>query len=183
MTVTAGQPAQVKQPGARTREVKLDPGASADTPVRNQGPGRSLPGPDAGHPLQAAGPITTDSLRRVDSSSDRRQRIMLARSAPTWVMPGLKTDRRRVSTSATAGWGRRGSDSGARRNGVRFACDSEWPTTVTHGQSWSLDGDRHENSQSAFTLVRALGTSPKLVVRGGVEPPTLRFSGRRTFAR
>ena len=28
---------------------------SADTPVRNQGPGRSLPGPDAGHPLQGAG--------------------------------------------------------------------------------------------------------------------------------
>jgi len=33
----------------------LDPGASADTPVRNQGPGRSLPGPDAGHPLHGAG--------------------------------------------------------------------------------------------------------------------------------
>ena len=28
---------------------------SADTPLRNQGPGRSLPGPDAGHPLQGAG--------------------------------------------------------------------------------------------------------------------------------
>jgi hypothetical protein len=27
---------------------------SADTPVRDQGPGGSLPGPDAGHPLQGA---------------------------------------------------------------------------------------------------------------------------------
>ena len=38
-----------------SREVTLDPGASAGTPVRRQGPGRSLPGPDAGHPLQGAG--------------------------------------------------------------------------------------------------------------------------------
>jgi hypothetical protein len=43
-------------PGERTREVTLDPGASADTPVRGQGPGGSLPGPDAGHPLRAAAP-------------------------------------------------------------------------------------------------------------------------------
>ena len=57
VTVTAGQPAQGKVPGERTsREVTtLDTGASADTPVRNQGPGRSLPGPDAGHPLHGAG--------------------------------------------------------------------------------------------------------------------------------
>ena len=99
MTVTAGQRAQQKVPGERTREVMLDPGASAGTPVRNQGPGRSLPGPDAGHPLQATGPIAPDGLRRVDSngdsnSSDRRQRITLARSAPTGDMSGLKTDGR-----------------------------------------------------------------------------------------
>jgi hypothetical protein len=60
---------------------------------------------------------------------------------------------------------------------VRSACDSERPTTVTHGQSWSLDGDRHESAQSAFTLVSALEISPKLVVRGRVELPTFRFSG------
>jgi hypothetical protein len=42
-TVTAGQRVQVKLPGQRTREVTLDTGASADTPVRNQGPGPSLP--------------------------------------------------------------------------------------------------------------------------------------------
>ena len=54
-TVTAGRRAQVKVPGECTREVTLDTGASADTPVRDQGPGRSLPGPDAGHPLQGAG--------------------------------------------------------------------------------------------------------------------------------
>ena len=28
---------------------------SANTPIRNQGPGQSLPGPDAGHPLQCGG--------------------------------------------------------------------------------------------------------------------------------
>ena len=48
---------------------------------------------------------------------------------------------------------------------------------VTYGQSWSLDGDRHESAGSAFALVRALETSPKLVVRGRVELPTFRFSG------
>ena len=61
---------------------------------------------------------------------------------------------------------------------MRSACDSERPTTVTHGQSWSLDGDRNGSAQSAFTLVRALGTRPELVVRGRVELPTFRFSGQ-----
>ena len=31
---------------------RLTPETTADTPVRNQGPGGSLPGPGAGHPLQ-----------------------------------------------------------------------------------------------------------------------------------
>jgi hypothetical protein len=44
------------------------------------------------------------------------------------------------------------------------------------GNSWSLDGDRRENSQSAFALVRASKPSPNLVVRGRVELPTFRFS-------
>jgi hypothetical protein len=60
---------------------------------------------------------------------------------------------------------------------VRSACDSEPPTTATHGQSWSPGGYKHESAQSAFSLVRALETSPKLVVRGRVELPTFRFSG------
>jgi hypothetical protein len=46
-------------PGERTREVTLDPGASADTPARRQGPGGSLPRLDAGHPLQGAGRLAT----------------------------------------------------------------------------------------------------------------------------
>jgi hypothetical protein len=63
---------------------------------------------------------------------------------------------------------------------VRSACDSERPTTVTHGQSWSLGGCKHESAQAAFALVRALETSPQLVVRGRVELPTFRFkAGRR----
>jgi hypothetical protein len=57
---------------------------------------------------------------------------------------------------------------------VRSACDSERPTTVTHGQSWSLSGRTHESAESASMLVRALDTSPKLVVRGRVELPTFR---------
>ena len=61
------------------------------------------------------------------------------------------------------------------------ACDSERPTTVTHGQSWSLDGCRYQGTQSAFALVRALEPSPKLVVRGRVELPTFRFSGGRSY--
>ena len=55
MTVIAGQRAQVKVPGVRTREVMLDTGASTDTPARDQGPGGSLPGLDAGHPLHSVG--------------------------------------------------------------------------------------------------------------------------------
>ena len=49
--------------------------AAATTVVIALGPDpppvrRSLPGPDAGHPLQPAGPIATDGLRRVDSNRD-----------------------------------------------------------------------------------------------------------------
>src|SRR5215471_10964285 len=64
-----------------------------------------------------------------------------------------------------------------RRHGVRSACHSERPTTGTPGQSGSLGSCMLERAQSAFTLVRALENNPELVVRGGVEPPTFRFSG------
>src|SRR5258708_9963745 len=60
-TVTAGQRAQVEPPGERTRKAALDLGASADTPVRRQGPGGRLPGPGDGHPLQVAGGAGTGS--------------------------------------------------------------------------------------------------------------------------
>jgi hypothetical protein len=88
-----------------------------------------------------------------------------------------------VSTArrGEASSGRRDREAGTTRHDVRSACDSERPTTVTHGQSWSLSGCKHESAQSAFALVRALETSPKLVVRGRVELPTFRFSGRATF--
>jgi hypothetical protein len=83
-----------------------------------------------------------------------------------------------ASTACSSG--RRGRDPGTRKHGMRSACDSERPTTVTNGQSWSLDGCRHQNAMSAFALVRALETGPKLVVRGRVELPTFRFSGWQT---
>jgi len=74
-------------------------------PVRDQGPGRSLPGPDAGHPLQGAGWIATgwpapswqqrweQQLRPTACGSDQRQRWTLARSVATWDMSGLKNGR------------------------------------------------------------------------------------------
>jgi hypothetical protein len=43
------------------RDPPLSGGASAPPPVRNQGSGSSLPGPDAGHPLQGAGSLTAFS--------------------------------------------------------------------------------------------------------------------------
>ena len=46
--------------GERTRKVMLDPGASTDTPVRDQRRGGSVPGPDAGHPLHSAGGHTQE---------------------------------------------------------------------------------------------------------------------------
>jgi hypothetical protein len=73
------------------------------------------------------------------------------------------------------------SDPVARRGDVRSACDSVRATTVALGQSWSPSGGGHESAESAFVLVRALGISSKLVVRGGVEPPTFRFSGGRSY--
>ncbi len=56
VTVPAGQRAQVESAWSTYHaKSRLIPETSAGTPVRNQGPGRSLPGPDAGHPLQPAG--------------------------------------------------------------------------------------------------------------------------------
>ena len=52
----------------------LSGGASAPPPPRCQGPGGSLPGPDAGHPLHSAGGHEVRNARR-----DRRRR---ARSVP-----------------------------------------------------------------------------------------------------
>jgi hypothetical protein len=52
-----GHPKIISNPLRRNdlQDPPLSVGASAPPPVRDQGPGRSLPGPDAGHPLQAAG--------------------------------------------------------------------------------------------------------------------------------
>jgi hypothetical protein len=47
----------VKVPGRRTRKVTLDPGVSLRTLRSETRPGRSLPGPDASHPLYGAGSL------------------------------------------------------------------------------------------------------------------------------
>src|SRR5690348_262695 len=93
MTVTAGQRAQAARqrvPGERTREVMLDPGTSAGTPVRNQGPGRSLPGPDAGHPCKLRGRLLpmayaglTATVTATAATSGKRQRPATAHNART----------------------------------------------------------------------------------------------------
>jgi hypothetical protein len=54
MTVAAGQRAQVKVPGERTREVTLDPGDLCGHSGQKTKARRGLPGPDASHPLQGA---------------------------------------------------------------------------------------------------------------------------------
>ena len=135
--LTAGQRAQVKVPGERTRESALDTSPPSHRPAAV-----SPMGGKGG----AQGPQPTP-LIAADSE--------IARS------------------------GRRGRDPGALRSGVRSACDSERPSTGTHEQSWSLDGCRHESAQLAFVLVRALDTSPELVVRGRVELPTFAFQAGR----
>jgi hypothetical protein len=87
--LTAGQRAQVKVPGERTRESALDTSPPANrsaavSPMEGKG--------------DAQGPQPTPLIR--DDSADARS-------------------------------GRRRSDPGALRRGVRSACDSERPTTVT----------------------------------------------------
>jgi hypothetical protein len=104
----------------------------------------------------------------------RRRVRAVARGRGRRVGPGLP---RRILSS-----GRRGREPGARRHDVRSACDSERPTTATHGQSWSLDGCGYESAWSAFALVRALETCPKLVVRGRIELPTFRFQAASSAA-
>ena len=62
---------------------RLTPETTADTPVRNQGPGRSLPGPDAGHPRQdAGGPAATWTWPPASRNSPRPSRMPWTRPRP-----------------------------------------------------------------------------------------------------
>jgi hypothetical protein len=96
--------------GGRTREVTLDPGASADIPVRRQGPGGSLPGPDAGHPLKGAGdhcplrriPLTipwhctehgTAQSDRAEQAVGHRRNSVHPRLMQRWLPPRLRSTR------------------------------------------------------------------------------------------
>jgi hypothetical protein len=120
-----------------------------------------------------AGPLRSRERAR-SSGKPRALEVTHGSSAslPTWVSPA----QRRGSRSLLSSWSLWGT-----RHDVRSTCDSERPTMVTHGQSWSLDGCRHERAQSAFALVRALETSPQLVVRDRIELSTFRFSGGRSY--
>ncbi len=64
------------------RDPPLSVGASAPPPVRDQGPGQSLPGPDAGHPLQAAGSHGKEEDRRAISVQSDRVTSGQSRVAP-----------------------------------------------------------------------------------------------------
>ncbi len=114
MTVPAGQRAQVKVPGERTREVTLDPGASADTPDKQirvrQEPARA----DAGHPLHGAG-------RHQAASSGNRE-------------PSVHGLTRRLRTVAR---GTPAASSGRRGRPRRTACD---PRAIADGESRSRTG-------------------------------------------
>jgi len=73
-------------PGERTREVTLDPGASADTPARNKGQAGACPDRTQAIPCKVRVGLLPDGLRRVDSngdsnSSDQRQAAATGDSA------------------------------------------------------------------------------------------------------
>jgi len=87
------------------------------------------------------------TARSTATSPHSRQSVRSPTSQVSWDNDQMP---RSVASS-----GRRGRAPGERRRDVRSACDSERPTMVTHGQSCSLDGCRHQGAQSAFVLVRA----------------------------
>ena len=70
---------------------------NADTPVRDQGPGQSLPGPDAGHPLQGAG-----SHRGDDEDQDAAVPGIKREWEPRWE-PRIRTTFRLPGRDRTVG--------------------------------------------------------------------------------
>ncbi len=119
----------------------LKRGSSADTPARNQGPGGSLPGPGAGHPRKVRASLLKDGLRRVEqqqqqptaSSSDRRQRITLARSVPT----GHAREKRTVGEQIPR---------------AQRPLPNRWTTPVPYGQPWNV-GPAHGQQRTVLVNV------------------------------
>jgi hypothetical protein len=87
VTVTAGDEHRARCQVNVHAKSRLIPETQWDTPVRNQGPGQSLPGPDAGHPLHGAGghedaTVAYDRRRRAGCLPDRPVNAGNSRSLP-----------------------------------------------------------------------------------------------------
>jgi hypothetical protein len=86
MTLTAGQPAPVKDTGQRTREVTLDPGALRTLRSETKGQAGACPDRTRAIPCTVRVGLLLDGPRRVDSngdsnSSDQRQAATTSDSA------------------------------------------------------------------------------------------------------
>jgi hypothetical protein len=60
---------------------------------------------------------------------------------------------------------------------VQLTCNIARENAVMNGQQGSYERSLTRDPKLTFSLVKALRTCPVLVVRGGVELPTFRFSG------
>jgi hypothetical protein len=118
--------------------------------ARNASAGTAAPCPDtAGRRRHPEGrPGATDSARPT-TRRNRCQVLAAADRAAHRITPGLGW-KGVLTPRAQSGHARPPiplmGDPGARRSDVRSTCDSERPTTVTHGQSWSLDGCRDKSA-------------------------------------
>ena len=75
----------------------LSVGASAPPPVRNQGPGGSLPGPGAGHPLQRAGHYHASGAKLMAGSLMQYVMVAIVAAGLSLVCGQIWLRRRRVT--------------------------------------------------------------------------------------
>jgi hypothetical protein len=62
-----------------------------------------------------------------------------------------------------------------------LTCHSDQVETVTSGLYRASGNGEHEQLRMKFPQVELCSASADSVVRGGVEPPTFRFSGGRSY--
>ena len=103
------------------------------------------------------------------------------------VVTNRMAGRYRVSNRARRSAKATGDDFGSLRNEGSGAascdnsCDNSWPTGGIHGHSWSVNG--RERGPPERQNRRSTGSDLRftVVARGGVEPPTFRFSVGRSY--
>jgi hypothetical protein len=136
-------------------------------------------------PIRTTAPPAANAVhstaRRYSNAPDNRQLARPPAHLASW------DDGQTPSGAASSG--RSGRDPRARRRDVRSAFDIERPTTFTHGQSWSLDGCRYENAQSACLhlcgvaeslLDRLINNSHQVLMNGPSYRPNKRPGQRVT---